>query len=134
VAVTVTSAIDDPARSRHARAVGAHLGLTPRRYQSGETDVTGGIGKVGDAMVRTALDEAANAMLIRSGKLSVVKRLSALPTSRRGIGDRPMALEVATRRGMRRAKVALARKLAIVLHRLWADGSALRFGQEAAVA
>ena len=134
VAVTFTSAIDDPARFRHSRAVGAHFGLTPKKHRSGETDVTGGISKVGDAMVRTALYEAVSVMLIRSGKLSVLKRLSALPTSRRGIGHRPMALEVAKRRGMRRAKVALAGKLAIVLHRLWADGSAFRFGQEAAVA
>ena len=119
VAVTFTSAIDDPARFRHSRAVGAHFGLTPKKYQSGETDVTGGISKVGDAMVRTALYEAANVMLTRSGKFSVLKR---------------WALEVAGRRGMRRAKVALARKLAIVLHRLWADGSAFRFGKEAAAA
>jgi hypothetical protein len=70
-------------------------------------------------MVRTALYEAANVMLTRSGKLSVLKR---------------WALEVTGRRGMRRAKVALARKLAIVLHRLWVDGSAFRFGQEGAVA
>ena len=119
VAVTFTSAIDDPARFRHSRAVGAHFGLTPKKYQSGETDVTGGISKVGDAMVRTALYEAAHVMLTRSGKFSVLKR---------------WALEVAKRRGMRRAKVALARKLAIVLHRLWADGSAFRFGKEAAAA
>ena len=119
VAVTFTSAIDDPARFRHSRAVGAHFGLTPKKYQSGETDVTGGISKVGDAMVRTALYEAAHVMLTRSGKFSALKR---------------WALEVAKRRGMRRAKVALARKLAIVLHRLWADGSAFRFGKEAAAA
>ena len=60
VAVTFTSAIDDPARFRHSRAIGAHFGLTPRKYQSGETDVTGGISKAGDAMARTALYEAAH--------------------------------------------------------------------------
>jgi transposase len=119
VAVTFTSAIDDPARFRHSRAVGAHFGLTPKKSQSGETDVTGGISKVGDAMVRTALYEAAHVMLTRSGKFSVLKR---------------WALEVAKRRGLRRAKVALARKLAIVLHRLWTDGSAFRFGKEVAAA
>ena len=81
--------------------------------------MTGGISKVGDAMVRTALYEAAHVMLTRSGKFSALKR---------------WALEVAKRRGLRRAKVALARKLAIVLHRLWADGSAFRFGKEAAAA
>jgi transposase len=119
VAVTFASAVDDPARFGRSRAVGAHFGLTPKRYQSGETDVTGGISKVGDAMVRTALYEAAHIMLTRSGRFSTLKR---------------WALEVARRRGMRRAKVALARKLATVLHRLWLDGSEFRFGKEAAAA
>src|ERR671932_345048 len=117
VAVTFVSAVDDPARFRRSRSVGAHFGLTPKRYQSGETDVTGGISKAGDAMVRSSLYEGANVMLTRSGKFSTLKR---------------WALEVAKRRGMRRAKVALARKLATVLHRLWVDGSEFRFGQEAA--
>src|SRR5215203_3123737 len=106
VAVTFTSAIDDPARFRRSRAVGAHFGLTPKRYQSGETDVTGGISKAGDGMVRAALYEAANVMLTRASKFSSLKR---------------WALEVAKRRGMRRAKVALARKLACVLHRMWVN-------------
>jgi len=119
VAVTFTSAVDDPARFRRSRAVGAHFGLTPKKYQSGETDVTGGISKAGDAMVRTALYEAANVMLTRAGRFSTLKR---------------WGLEVAKRRGMRRAKVALARKLACVLHRLWVDGSEFRFGAEAATA
>jgi transposase len=116
VAITYTSAIDDPARFRHSRAVGAHFGLTPKKYQSGETDVTGGISKVGDALVRTVLYEAANVMLTRAGRFSTLKH---------------WALEVAQRRGLRRAKVALARKLAIILHRLWVDGSEFRFGKEA---
>jgi transposase len=117
VAVTFTSAVDDPARFRRSCSVGAHFGLTPKRYQSGETDVTGGISKVGDALVRTALYEAANAMLTRAGKFSTLKR---------------WGLEIAKRRGMKRAKVALARKLAAVLHRMWVDGSDFRFGREAA--
>jgi transposase len=119
VAVTFTSAVDDPARFRRSRAVGAHFGLTPKKYQSGETDVTGGISKAGDAMVRAALYEAANVMLTRAGKFSTLKR---------------WALEVAQRRGARRAKVALARKLATVLHRLWVDGGEFRFGKEVAAA
>ena len=69
VAITFKTAVDDPGRFRTAKAVGAHFGLTPKRYQSGETDVTGGISKVGDAMVRTALYEAANAMLTRTPRL-----------------------------------------------------------------
>jgi transposase len=117
VAITFASAVDDPARFRRSRSLGAHFGLTPKRYQSGETDVTGGISKAGDAMVRAALYEAANVMLTRAGKFSSLKR---------------WALEVAKRRGMRRAKVALARKLATILHRLWADGSEFRFGKEVA--
>jgi transposase len=119
VAVTFTSAVDDPARFRHSRAVGAYLGLTPKRYQSGETDVTGGISKVGDAMVRTALYEAANVMLTKTVRFSSLKR---------------WALEVAKRRGPKRAKVALARKLATILHRMWVDGSDFRCGQEEAAA
>jgi len=99
--------------------VGAHFGLTPKKYQSGETDVTGGISKAGDAMVRTALYEAANVMLTRTGRFSTLKR---------------WGLDVAKRRGVRRAKVALARKLSTVLHRLWVDGGEFRFGQEAAAA
>jgi transposase len=100
VAVTFKTAVDDPGRFRTAKAVGAHFGLTPKKYQSGETDVTGGISKVGDAMVRTALYEAANVMLTRTSRVSALKR---------------WAMEVARRRGMKRAKVALARKLAGVL-------------------
>jgi transposase len=119
VAITFTSAVDDPTRFGRSRAVGAHFGLTPKKYQSGETDVTGGISKVGDAMVRTALYEAANVMLTRTGRFSTLKR---------------WALGVAKRRGMRRAKVALARKLATILHRIWVDGASFRFGKEAAAA
>jgi transposase len=119
VAITFTAAVDDPARFRRSRAVGAHFGLTPKKYQSGETDVTGGISKVGDGTVRVALYEAANVILTRSGRFSALKR---------------WAMEVAKRRGMRRATVALARKLAVVLHRMWLDGSEFRFGKEAAAA
>jgi transposase len=81
--------------------------------------VTGGITRVGDVLVRTALYEAANAMLTRTARFSALKR---------------WAMEVAKRRGMRRAKVALARKLAIVLHRLWVDGTEFRWSKEAAAA
>ena len=115
VAATFTSAVDDPGRFAKSRSVGAHFGLTPRRYQSGETDVAGGISRVGDAMARTALYEAAQSVLTRTTRFSALKR---------------WAMEVAKRRGMRRAKVALARKLACVLHRLWIDGSEFRFGKE----
>src|SRR4051794_36379923 len=65
VALTYVSAIDDPSRFKSSKRVGAHFGLTPRKYQSGETDVTGRISKIGDAGVRTALYEAANVILTR---------------------------------------------------------------------
>ena len=118
VALTFVAAVDDPARFRRSRDVGAHFGLTPRRYQSGETDVVGGITRVGDASVRVALYEAANVMLTRTTRFSALKR---------------WAMEVAKRRGARRAKVALARKLGTVLHRLWVDGTEFRWGKEPAV-
>ena len=73
-AITFKSAIDDPARIGKSKAVGALFGLTPRKYQSGETDVTGGISRVGDEMVRTALYEAANAVLSRVTRFSALKR------------------------------------------------------------
>lgn len=118
VAVTYKAAVDDPTRFRSSKAVGPHFGLTPRRYQSGEMDVTGGISRVGDSMARAALYEAANAMLTKS------KRHSALKS---------WALAVAKRRGQQRAKVALARKLATVLHRMWIDGTEFRYSEDAAV-
>ena len=108
VALTYVAAIDDPARFKSSKATGAHFGLTPKKYQSGETDVTGRISKVGDAGVRTMLYEAANTILTRPVKGSALKS---------------WALRLAKRAGMRKAKVALARKLAVVLHRMLADGT-----------
>ena len=108
VALTFVAAVDDPGRFRSSKAVGAHFGLTPRRYQSGETDVTGRISKIGDGGVRTLLYEAANIILTRPVKGSVLKSWAA---------------RLAHRAGMRKAKVALARKLAVVLHRMLADGT-----------
>jgi transposase len=106
VALTFVAAIDDPARFRSSKAVGAHFGLTPKKYQSGESDVTGRISKVGDAGVRTMLCEAANVILTKPVKGSLLKS---------------WATRLANRAGMRKAKVALARKLAVVLHRMLAD-------------
>jgi transposase len=117
VAMSFKSAIDQPERFRHSKAVGAHLGLTPRKYQSGEVDRTGRISKVGDATVRTALFEAANIMLTRAARWSSLKA---------------WALRVGNRQGMKKAKVALARKLAVVLHRMWLDGMVFRWGSQAA--
>jgi transposase len=108
VALTYAAAIDDPARFKSSRATGAHFGLTPRKYQSGETDVTGRISKIGDAGVRTALYEAANVILTRPVRASSLKS---------------WGMRLAARAGMRKAKVALARKLAVLLHRMLSDGT-----------
>jgi transposase len=119
IAVTFTSAVDRPERFSRSRAVGAHFGLTPKKYQSGQTDITGAVSRVGDPMVRTALYEGAHILLTRAVRFSSLKR---------------WALAVAQRRGMRRAKVALARKLAVLLHRMWIDGTTFRWGREGAAA
>ncbi|MEA2738640.1 MAG: transposase [Acetobacteraceae bacterium] len=119
VALTYAAAVDDPGRFKSSKSVGPLFGLTPRRYQSGETDVTGRISKAGDATVRTALYEAANAILERSA------------------GDSPLrrwGLAVARRAGMHKAKVALARKLAVILHRMLVDGTPFDASKAAAAA
>jgi transposase len=116
-ALAFRATIDQPGRFRKSRDVGAHLGLTPRRYQSGETDVQGRISRCGDELARTALYEAAHSLLIRSTKWSSL---------------RAWGMNVAKRRGMARARVAVARKLAVILHRMWADGSEFRWGKQTA--
>jgi transposase len=117
VALTFRSSIDDPTRFRSSRSVGAFLGLTPRRYQSKETDRAGTISKVGDATARVALFEAVHVLLSR------VARWSALNA---------WGVRLAQRRGAKRAKVALARKLAGVLHRMWVSETDFHHGTPAA--
>jgi transposase len=114
-AVAYVTTIDDPDRFHRSRDVGAHLGLTPRKYASGEVDRNGGISKCGDVMMRSVLYQAALALLTRS------QRWSAL---------RAWGMAVAKRRGLKRAVVAVSRKLAIVMHRIWADGSEFRWTKE----
>ena len=109
VSLTFVAAIDEAKRFKSSRAVGAHFGLTQKKYQSGETDVTGRISKCGDREVRNALYEAAHVILSKVVKASVLKN---------------WAMGVAKRSGLKKAKVALARKLAVVLHRMLADGTA----------
>jgi transposase len=116
-ALAFRATIDQPCRFRKSRDVGAHLGLTPRRYQSGETDVQGHISRCGDELARTALYEAAHSLLIRSTKWSAL---------------RAWGMNIAKRRGMARARVAVARKLAVILHRMWVDGSEFRWGKQTA--
>jgi len=107
VALTYACAVDDPGRFKSSKAAGAHFGLTPRKYQSGETDITGRISKIGDAGVREALYQAAHVMLTKP-----VKGCAQLKS---------WAMRLGRRAGMRKAKVALARKLAVILHRMLAD-------------
>ena len=107
-ALNFKTGVDDPARFKSSRSVGAHFGLTPRRYQSGETDIVGGITKAGDAAVRSALYEAALSIMTKVKKHSVLQA---------------WGLAVAKRRGMKRAIVAVARKLGTILHRMWVDGT-----------
>jgi transposase len=117
VSLTYASAIDDPGRFRSSKRVGAHFGLTPKKYQSGETDITGRISKIGDSAVRTALYEAAHIILTRPIKGSALKRWAA---------------RLAKRAGMQKAKVALARKLAVIMHRMLVDGTTFDFAAAAA--
>ncbi len=114
-ALTFRATIDRPERFGSSQAVGPHLGLTPARYQSGETDIQGKISRCGDELARTALYEAAHSLLVRSKKWSSL---------------RAWGMNIARRRGMARARVAVARKLAVILHRMWTDATEFRFGKE----
>ena len=119
VALTYRATIDVPARFRNSRAVGAVLGLTPCKHQSGESDYTGSISKCGDEMMRVMLYEAAQILLMRSTQWSWLK---------------VWAMQIARRRGMKKAVVALARRLAVVMHRIWVDGTTFRWTKEGAAA
>jgi transposase len=114
-ALAFRATIDRPDRFRRSRDVGAHLGLTPARCQSGETDISGKVSRCGDELARTALYEAAHTLLVRS---------------RKGSALRAWGMKVAKARGMARARVAVARKLAVILHRMWSDETEFRFGKE----
>src|SRR5499427_405941 len=112
VSLTFAAAIDDPARFKSSKQVGAYFGLTPTKYQSGETDIDGRISKIGDAGVRAVLYEAANIILTKP-----LKGCTALKS---------WAMKLAKRSGMKKAKVALARKVAVIMHRMLADGTSFR--------
>ena len=114
-ALAYATAIDDPARFRHSRDVGAHLGLTPRKYASGEIDRNGSISKSGDQLSREALFLAAHTLLTRVTRWSTLKA---------------WGMAIAKRRGMRRATIAVARKLAVIMHRMWADSSDFRWSRD----
>jgi transposase len=109
VALTYAAAVDDPARFKSSKQAGPHFGLTPRKYQSGETDRSGRISKIGDAAVREALYQSAHIIVTKP-----VKGCAELKS---------WAMRIAKRAGTSKAKVALARKLAVVLHRMLADNA-----------
>ena len=117
MALTFVTAVDDPSRFRRARDIGAWAGLTPKRSQSGERDVSGEITRTGDVALRTALFQAATVMLHASRKMNWLKS---------------WALRVATRRGTKRATTALARRMGVVLLRMWLDGTEFRLARERA--
>jgi transposase len=114
-ALAFKATIDDPARFARSRSVGAYVGLTSRRHASGEVDWTGRISKCGDAMLRSYLFEAAGVLLTRVPKWSAVKA---------------WGVRLAKRNGLRKAKVAVARKLAVILHRMWIDGTEFNWSKK----
>src|SRR5262245_25748528 len=119
VALTYRATIDAPARFRNSKAVGAVLGLTPSKYQSGEINRTGAISRCGDEMMRVMLYEAAQVMLTRTNKWSWLKA---------------WAMKIARQRGMKKAIVALARRLAVIMHRIWVDGTEFRWTRKVVAA
>jgi transposase len=116
-AATYVTVIDDPDRFQRSRDLGAHLGLTPRKYASGEVDRNGAISKCGDVALRSTLYQASLALLTRSQRWSTL---------------RARGMAIAKRRGIRRAVVAVSRKLAVLMHRIWADGTEFRWTREEA--
>ena len=116
-ALCFLATIDDPTRFKRSRSVGAYVGLTTRRYASGEIDRTGQISKCGDAMLRSYLYEAANVLLTRVAKWSTLKA---------------WGIRLAKRSGLRKAKVAVARKLAVILHRMWIEGTEFKWSSKEA--
>jgi transposase len=120
VALTYRATVDVPARFRTSKAVGAVFGLTPSKYQSGEINRSGAISRCGDEMMRAMLYEAAHIMLVRLAKWSWLKA---------------WAMKIARQRGIKKAIVALARRLAVIMHRIWVvDGSEFRWTREQTVA
>jgi transposase len=113
------SMVEDPTRFRRARSVGAHMGLTPKQYQSGEIDRSGRISKCGDMLARTLMYEAAVVLMTR------VKRASGL---------KEWAQAIARRSGAGKARVALARKLSVILHSMWRSGEPFRWSEQPATA
>jgi transposase len=112
-ALTFKAAVDDPRRFKSSHTVAAHFGLTPRRFQSGELDNPGHISRAGNADVRSTLYVATHSLLTRNAQWSTLKACG---------------IRLSKTRGHRRAVIAVARKLAVILHRMWVDGSDFRWG------
>ncbi|MGY3371814.1 hypothetical protein ACVWZL_008939 [Bradyrhizobium sp. GM2.4] len=119
VALTFRATVDDPKRFKKSTNVSAHFGLTPRRYQSGQTDRIGSISKCGDELTRAMLYEAAIAILTRIPK---------------NFKLRLWGLRLARKKGLKRAATAVARALAVLPHKIWIDGTTFRFGAAASAA
>jgi len=119
VALTYRATVDVPARFRKSKSVGAVFGLTCAKHQSGESERSGRISRCGDEMMRVMLYEAAQSMLLHSKRWSWLKA---------------WAMQIARRRGMKKAIVALARRLAVIMHRIWVDGTEFRWTREQAAA
>jgi transposase len=113
--LSYVSTVEDPARFARSRSVGAHMGLTPKQYQSGEIDRSGRISKCGDVLARTLMYEAAVVVLTR------VKRTSSL---------KDWAQAIAKRSGFGKARVALARKLSVIMHSIWRSGEPFRWSEQ----
>lgn len=117
VALSFVTAIDVPERFSNGDDIGAYFGLTPRQFQSGETDFRGNISRLGDSMTRSHLVQAATVLLSHSKKWSSL---------------RAWGMKVAKRRGFHKARIAVARKLAIVLHRMWINEQDFRWSSKEA--
>src|SRR5450756_517778 len=119
VSLTYRATVDVPARFHKSKSVGAVFGLTCAKYQSGEVEWSGRISRCGDEMMRVMLYEAAQSMLLHSKRWSWLKA---------------WAMQIARRRGMKKAIVALSRRLAVIMHRIWVDGTEFRWTREQAAA
>jgi len=117
VALAYMTGVEDPARFKRSSSVAAYFGMTPRRYQSGEVDHAGRISKCGDGMVRGLLFESAKVLLSRSARPSALKTWGEA---------------LAKRIGPKKATMAVARKLAVILHRMWTTGTMFQWNAEAA--
>ena len=117
-ALTFRTGVDEPQRFKRSRTVAAHFGMTPRRYQSGEVDYSGRISKCGDRDVRLALYDAAGSLLRRCRKTCAL---------------RTWGLRIKKRSGIKKATVAVSRKLAVIMHRMWLDGSDFRWSRDSSV-